>query len=933
MKKWKKQIAFVMIAVVLGNFCIFDTGMIKVQAAELAGQEDQEKQVESQNDSQKVEETVDKIDNHGNEDSITAKTAEEGEDAEAETTNPPAEQKEATNKQNAEADTQEPQITDIRVVTEGNIYTISEMEFEIDYKEEGSGISYINLVYEQTGAYSGNRVTYYINPQEGEGIGTGTLISKQPNNNQLPGRYLLSQIQVGDYAGNTTTYYRDVNTNAMVNISNDEDIFHPSTASYEVLISESVGIKIKDCQAEGVADKDNLSAGDSFEFVVTLQNDTDQDVEINPEWCHISWNGSNTGYSGYSESTAEGESFVLSAGSERQIVFPVSINEYAIPGERTLDMIWINSWSDNDLPGVWYAIETDGVTFTGHDSENNVIDMRKYQKEFDYTVVQSENQDTTPPVIRKVAVDPQTVKVPGKVSLTVETEREQSDIDYIGGTFVDVNRETNTIEFESEDVVYSSENRCSVVEIDIDQTKINGDYQLQSIYIGDENGNQTMYVMQSGQLQEAFGNVDFPKVDTCSFEIIESSADEDFDLPKLVELKLDKNQVKAGTALQGTLKAEDEMGVSNVLLRYVIDTDMDGANDAYLDLNCDEMIMGAEGYLCNFEIDPYCMPGNYQLWNVTLTDGSVRGNESLYIYSEENHCFYFNGEQVAAPAGTSYELTVTGQENMTVVDMESGDLEQAVANAKDGEKLALTGMYIGNPSVKSISTEVLNLIKEKDMTLIIPDPERTSEIVIDGASISQEPKSRLQIKIQREDLIEDQAGVGADDRYYPVNIYATDTTVPFTMRIRVDEAFIEECGNNPVRISKVGADGNAVIMQDNLAVTEDGYLEMAFPNGLQGTGVATQMLETSIEGQNTVTQYYSFLVSSRTQGDEVMLGDINGDGQINIFDLTQCMNHIIKKAELTGNRLQAADVNEDGQVNIFDLTRIMNFIIKKSESV
>ena len=153
------------------------------------------------------------------------------------------------------------------------------------------------------------------------------------------------------------------------------------------------------------------------------------------------------------------------------------------------------------------------------------------------------------------------------------------------------------------------------------------------------------------------------------------------------------------------------------------------------------------------------------------------------------------------------------------------------------------------------------------------------------------------------------------------------------MRIRVDEAFIEECGNNPVRISKVGADGNAVIMQDNLAVTEDGYLEMAFPNGLQGTGVATQMLETSIEGQNTVTQYYSFLVSSRTQGDEVMLGDINGDGQINIFDLTQCMNHIIKKAELTGNRLQAADVNEDGQVNIFDLTRIMNFIIKKSESV
>ena len=919
MKRWKRQIAFVMVAVVLGGFCTFNTSMVKVQAADSTGQEEQGMQVESQVESQEVGKRKDKAENQENVDNTTGQT---------ETTNPPGEQKEVTDKQNAEADTQAPQITDIRLVTEGNIYATTEMEFAIDYKEEGSGIFYINFVYELTGTYSEYNAVYSvsINSGEGEGLGTGTLISKQPNYNQLPGRYVLSQIQVGDYAGNTAAYYRDANTNAMVN--NGGDMFYPSTASYEVLISESVGIKIKDCRAEGVADKDNLSAGDSFKFAVTLQNDTDQDVEINPEWCRISWYGGGT----YSFSTAEGDSFVLAAGREEQLYFPVDIGEYAMLGERTLDMIWINSWTDNDLPGVWYAVETDGVTFAGHDNENNVIDMRKYQNEFDYTVARSENQDTTPPVIRKVSVDPQTVKAPGKVSLTVETEREQTDIDYIGGTFVDVNRETNTIEFESEDVVYSSESRCSVVEIDIDQTKINGDYQLQSIYIGDENGNQTMYVMKNGQLQEAFGNVDFPKVDTCSFEIVESSADEDFDLPKLVKLKLERNQAKAGTALLGILQAEDEMGVSSVLLRYAADTDMDGANDAYLDLNCDEMIMGEEGYLCDFEVDLYCMPGNYQLWNVIITDGSVRGNEALYIYSKEDHCFYFNGEQVAAPAGTSYELTVTGQENMTVVDMEFGDLEQAVANAKDGEKLALTGMYIGNPSVKSISTEVLNLIKEKGMKLIIPDPERTSEIVIDGVSISQEPKSRLQIKIQREDLIEDQAGVGADDRYYPVNIYATDTTVPFTMRIRVDEEFVEECGNNPVRISKVGADGNAVIMQDNLTVTEDGYLEMVFPNGLQGTGVATQMLETDIEGQNTVTQYYSFLVSSKTQSDEVMLGDINGDGQINIFDLTQCMNHIIKKTELTGNGLQAADVNEDGQVNIFDLTRIMNFIIKKSES-
>ena len=913
-KKIRTGIAVILLGLLINNLCIFDTELLDVQAK---GEADEIQNVEDIAEDETAEikdENTEEQDNFAEEEKTDVSLEE---------------QSIAANEQGAEADTQAPQITDIRLVTEGNIYATTEMEFAIDYKEEGSGIFYINFVYELTGTYSEYNAVYSvsINSGEGEGLGTGTLISKQPNYNQLPGRYVLSQIQVGDYAGNTAAYYRDANTNAMVNSGGD--MFYPSTASYEVLISESVGIKIKDCRAEGVADKDNLSAGDSFKFAVTLQNDTDQDVEINPEWCRISWYGGGT----YSFSTAEGDSFVLAAGREEQLYFPVDIGEYAMLGERTLDMIWINSWTDNDLPGVWYAVETDGVTFAGHDNENNVIDMRKYQNEFDYTVARSENQDTTPPVIRKVSVDPQTVKAPGKVSLTVETEREQTDIDYIGGTFADANRETNTIEFESEDVVYSSENRCSVIEIDIDQTKINGVYQLQSIYIGDENGNNTGYIMKNGQLQEETGNVDFPKVDTCSIEIIESLADEDFDAPMLAELELGQNEVKAGDILQGRLQAEDEMGVSNILLRYAADTDMDGANDAYLDLGCDELILGESGYLCSYRVDPYCAPGNYALWNVILTDGSVRENRSLYIYDRENHCFYYNGKQVAAPEGISYQLVVTGQENMTVVDMVSGDLEKAAAAAKDGEKLALTGMYIGNPSVKGISTEVLELAREKNMTLIIPDPERDSEIVIDGSSISQTPVNKLQLKIQREELVEDLAGVEADDRYYPISVFATDTTVPITMRIRVGEDFLEQCGNNPIRISKVGADGQVAIMQDNLTVTEDGYLEIEFPDGLQGTGVAAQVLDASIEGKAVTAQSYSFIVSSRFKTNSATLGDINEDGQVNLVDLMQCLNHVGRKAFLTGNALLAADIDQNGDVNLVDLMRLLNYVGRKTETL
>lgn len=45
-------------------------------------------------------------------------------------------------------------------------------------------------------------------------------------------------------------------------------------------------------------------------------------------------------------------------------------------------------------------------------------------------------------------------------------------------------------------------------------------------------------------------------------------------------------------------------------------------------------------------------------------------------------------------------------------------------------------------------------------------------------------------------------------------------------------------------------------------------------------------------------------------------GDINGDGNINLVDLMQCLNHVGGKEFLEGETLEAADINEDGTVNL-----------------
>ncbi len=62
-------------------------------------------------------------------------------------------------------------------------------------------------------------------------------------------------------------------------------------------------------------------------------------------------------------------------------------------------------------------------------------------------------------------------------------------------------------------------------------------------------------------------------------------------------------------------------------------------------------------------------------------------------------------------------------------------------------------------------------------------------------------------------------------------------------------------------------------------------------------------------------------------------GDINGDGNINLVDLMQCLNHVGRKELLEGEALEAADINEDDVVNLVDLMRLLNYVGRKSETL
>ena len=57
-----------------------------------------------------------------------------------------------------------------------------------------------------------------------------------------------------------------------------------------------------------------------------------------------------------------------------------------------------------------------------------------------------------------------------------------------------------------------------------------------------------------------------------------------------------------------------------------------------------------------------------------------------------------------------------------------------------------------------------------------------------------------------------------------------------------------------------------------------------------------------------------------------LLGDVNGDGQVNVMDVTAVINHILGMTPDNFN-MQAADVNSDGNINVMDVTGIINMIL------
>ena len=59
---------------------------------------------------------------------------------------------------------------------------------------------------------------------------------------------------------------------------------------------------------------------------------------------------------------------------------------------------------------------------------------------------------------------------------------------------------------------------------------------------------------------------------------------------------------------------------------------------------------------------------------------------------------------------------------------------------------------------------------------------------------------------------------------------------------------------------------------------------------------------------------------------DAAIGDMTGDGKVNVRDVTAMQRHLAGLEELTDDRLALADVNADGKVTIDDVTLLQRYL-------
>ena len=84
---------------------------------------------------------------------------------------------------------------------------------------------------------------------------------------------------------------------------------------------------------------------------------------------------------------------------------------------------------------------------------------------------------------------------------------------------------------------------------------------------------------------------------------------------------------------------------------------------------------------------------------------------------------------------------------------------------------------------------------------------------------------------------------------------------------------------------------------------------------------AELLLSTSIQSTVNIPVTLTIL-------DNLLIGDINFDGQINVTDIVLLVSFILDQTTFDDDQLWVADLNEDNNINVVDIVQLVTIILQ-----